>query len=408
MSKEIQELIEAQGRAFDAEKKANEKMRAEIEAKGHASEELQAELKRIETDTTAQFKSLQEALAKQSRPTLGDQKAEESEAVLEYRAAVLDHLKTGEVRSDMRELEKKALIGTSNPDGGYLIDDSWDAAIDRIAAASYVFPTLAGTQVIAGRTYKKRVKTRGVAARRLATDSQGGGETTAPQWATVSIDVDTLEAEPQVYNDTLEDAELNLEAELTEEAGIAFGEAEGNESLNGTGADGQMRGLLTYTAVANASYAWGSVGYIASGADGAFASSNPGDNIISLQHSLKPMYRNGAQLLMNDSTLAAVRKIKDGSGDFYLFNPDATGAFAGTVLGTPVVLDDYMPAVASDSLSIAYGNFAKAYKIIRRRGTAVIRDNLTTKGMTKFNFTRRNGGGMVNFEAVKLMKFATS
>ncbi len=100
--------------------------------------------------------------------------------------------------------------------------------------------------------------------------------------------------------------------------------------------------------------------------------------------------------------------MKDGSGSYYLWQSDPTAGFGGRLLGSPVEVDDNMPTVAANSLSIAYGNIARAYKVVNRAGTTVIRDNITSKGQTKFNFRRRFGGGIYNFEALKLMKFAAS
>ena len=195
--------------------------------------------------------------------------------------------------------------------------------------------------------------------------------------------------------------------DLADEAAIGFAEGLGVELVSGNGVE-QCRGITGYTNVANASYAWGKVGYIASGAAGAFTSSAPADKLISLQHALKAQYRPGATFVMNDATLAVVRQMKDGSGAYYLWQPDPTGAFGGLLLGHPVAVDDNMPAIAANSYSIAFGNFARAYTLVQRRGTVLIRDNITTKGVTKFNFTRRFGGGITNFEALKLMKFAAS
>jgi len=91
-----------------------------------------------------------------------------------------------------------------------------------------------------------------------------------------------------------------------------------------------------------------------------------------------------------------------------LWNPDPAAGFGGRFLGSPVEVDDNMAAIGAGSYSLAYGNFRRAYTIVNRAGTTLIRDNLTSKGVTKFNFRRRFGGGVTNFEAVKLMKFATS
>jgi HK97 family phage major capsid protein len=109
-----------------------------------------------------------------------------------------------------------------------------------------------------------------------------------------------------------------------------------------------------------------------------------------------------------DATLATIRQIKDGSGAYYLWQPDPTGAFGGRLLGHPVEVDDNLATIAAGSYSLAFGNFKRGYTIVNRAGTTLIRDNITAKGTTKFNFRRRFGGGITNYEAIKLLKFATS
>jgi len=170
---------------------------------------------------------------------------------------------------------------------------------------------------------------------------------------------------------------------------------------------GKARGITAYTNVVNSAYTWGSVGYIRSGKSGAFMSVAPADRVINLQHALKSQYRPGAVWLTNDTTLGVMRQMKDGSGSYYLWQPDPAAAFGGRFLGSPVEIDDNMPALAAASYSLAYGNFKRAYTIVNRAGTTLIRDNITAKGQTKFNFRRRFGGGILNFEAVKLMAFVT-
>ncbi|MBK8121712.1 MAG: phage major capsid protein [Sulfuritalea sp.] len=171
---------------------------------------------------------------------------------------------------------------------------------------------------------------------------------------------------------------------------------------------GRPRGITAYDVITNASYAWGKIGYIASGKSAAFASVAPADKLVALQHALKAQYRPGAAWVMSDTTLGTCRQMKDGSGSYYLWQPDPLGAFGGRFLGSPVEVDDNMPAVAAGSLSVAYGNFQRGYTIVNRQGTVLIRDNITAKGTTKFNFRRRFGGGVNNYEAIKLMRFATS
>jgi HK97 family phage major capsid protein len=226
-------------------------------------------------------------------------------------------------------------------------------------------------------------------------------------YARLEFVVHPAEVEPWVYNETLEDADIDLAADLAGEAAIGFAEGSAAEYITGNGV-GRARGITSYTNVANSSYAWGSVGYIPSGKSAAFASVAPADKIVDLYHSLRAQYRNGATFLMSDATLGTARQMKDGSGTYYLWQPDPLAGFGGRLLGAPVEIDDNMPAIAANSYSVAFGNFQRGYLIVQRTGTTLIRDNITAKGTTKFNFRRRFGGGVYNFEAIKLMKFATS
>lgn len=404
MPEEIKTLIEEQGRAFDEFKSAIDARTEAIEKKGSVPADLKEKIDRIDADLNTKFRQIQEELAVVKRPKLDAKDGDMSPEMMEYRSALYNHLRTGEGLAEVKELQKKALSGRSDPDGGLLVDPETDSVIDRVAADETSFANLASSVTIGGDTYRKLVKTRGVAGQWAGQEEESQGETTAQQWAEIKIEAKKVEAEPQAPNSLLEDADYDLEGDVLEEIGVTFSELEGEAFLVGDGIL-EPKGLLSYETVANASYEWGKVGYVASGADGAFAASNPADKIIDLQHALKTRYRSGAVMLMSDDALSQVRQMKDGAGHFYLFNPDASAGFAGTVLGSPVVLDDYMPTIASDSLSIAYGNFARAYKVVRRRGIALIRDIYTKKGYTKFYATRRTGGGIVNYEAFKVMKF---
>lgn len=400
----LADLLKKQGVAFEEFKNANDERIKAIESKGYAPAELEVKVGKINDDLSELGKQITDLAKKTARPPAGESglTAEKAEYKSAFRTAFL---RKGDT-SGLRDLEKKAFQSGSDVDGGYFIDEEMEASIDRIAATVSAMRGLADVRTIGAKGLEFRVKTAGMAARWVG-EGEAGGETTNPKYAKLEIMAEEMEAEPWAYNSALDDADFDVVADITDEAGISFGEAEGSAFVSGNGVK-KPRGILTYNVVANASYAWNSVGYIASGGAGAFAASNPGDNVIDLLHSLKSVYRNGATLIMADTTLAALRKIKDGSGNFYLFNPDATGKFNGFVLGAPVVIDDNMPVIAANSYSIAYANFQRAYRIVDRKGIALIRDNITAKGTTKFNFRKRVGGGMRNFEAIKLLKFAAS
>jgi HK97 family phage major capsid protein len=401
----LTDLLKKQGEAFEQFKQANDNRLKEIESKGYAPAGTVAKVETINAELTKLSKEIADVAKKANRPAAGADGTEETPEQAEHKQSFRAFLRKGS-SGNLSDLERKAMGRGSDVDGGYLVIPEMASEIDRIAQTVSAMRSLADVRTIGSNSLQFRVKTRGVGASWIG-ESEAGGESQEPQYARLEISAEEIEAEPWVYNDTLEDADIDLEADLADEAGIAFGEAEGLAFITGTGVK-KPRGILGYTNVANASYAWGKVGYIASGASGAFAASNPADKIIDLLHALKTQYRNGATLLMADTTLAEVRKLKDGSGNYYLFNPDPTGDFAGLVLGKPVAIDDNMPAIGANTYSIAYANFKRAYRIVDRRGMALIRDNITTKGTTKFNFRKRVGGGIRNFEAIKLMKFGTS
>jgi HK97 family phage major capsid protein len=401
--KEIAELIQKQGESFEVFKKTNDAI-LQAKADGKSVAELQEKLDKINADMSAQSKAFAEFEKKANRPGAGADTEVTAEQA-EYRKAFGQFLRKG--RDDgLEELSRKAMNTGSDPDGGYLVTPEMDMAIDRFAATMGGLASLANVITIGTAKYEKLVKTSGMAMRRVG-DGATGGETTEPKFSKIGIEVFTAEVEPWIYNETLEDARINLEADLANEAAIGFAEGANAEYITGNGV-GKARGITAYTNVANASYAWGSVGYIASGKSAAFTSVAPSDALINLQHALKSQYRSGANFLMNDTTLGVARQMKDGSGSYYLWTPDASAGFGGRFLGSPVVIDDNMPAIGAGAFSVAYGNFARGYTIVNRAGTTLIRDNITAKGTTKFNFRRRFGAGITNFEAIKLLKFATS
>jgi len=398
--KEIKTLLDKQGEAWGEFTRKNDEL-LKAKAEGKAVADLQATVDKINGEFKKLNDDLVEIAKKANRPGAnGDDKTTAEQA--EYKAAFGKFLRKGD-ENGLADLQRKAMNSGSGPDGGYLVLPEMDAEIIRVVGVTSAIGRLARNVTIGTDTFKKVAKTTGMSARRVGPGATGG-ETTNPKYAELEFTAHEAEAEPWVFNATLEDAIVNLEADLAMEASIAFAELAGSEFAVGTGVGG-ARGITAYDTVANASYAWGKIGYIASGASADFAASNPADKIIDLQHSLKAQYRPGAAWVTSDAVLAKIRQMKDGTGAFYLWQPDPLSGFGGRLLGNPVEIDDNMPALAADSYSLAFGNFAQGYVVVNRSGTVVIRDAITAKGKTKFNFRRRFGGGVQNFEAIKLMKF---
>ena len=111
--------------------------------------------------------------------------------------------------------------------------------------------------------------------------------------------------------------------------------------------------------------------------------------------------------MLNRNVQAEIRKFKDADGN-YLWQPGLQAGQPASLLGYPVSESEDMPDIAADSLSIAFADFRHAYLIVDRLGVRVLRDPYTAKPYVLFYTTKRVGGGIQNFEAIKLMKFATS
>lgn len=312
------------------------------------------------------------------------------------------------VDAGLSDLEIKAKLNTqSDPDSGYLVPVEMETAIDRVLGTVSTVRSLARSMNISTDTYKKLINVGGTSSGWVG-ESEARGETNTPKLREIAINTAELYANPASTQKALDDASIDIAAWLAEEVSIEFAEQEGAAFVNGSGVN-QPRGILSYDKVANASYAWGKTGFIVSGKAAAFADASatvsPADAFIDLHYALKQGYRTNASFLMSDLTMGKVRKFKDAEGAFIWAAPSGTAEVA-TILGKPTYTDDNMPAVGANNFPIAFGDFNRAYMIADRIGIRVLRDPFTSKPNVLFYTTKRVGGGITNFEAIKLMKIS--
>jgi HK97 family phage major capsid protein len=213
-----------------------------------------------------------------------------------------------------------------------------------------------------------------------------------------------LYAMPAATQTLLDDAIVNVDQWIAEEVESAFAEQEGAAFVNGDGTD-KPKGFLAYPSVADASWAWGNIGVLNTGVAGAFAASNPSDVLVDLVYALKAGYRQNASFVMNRKTQAAVRKFKDSTGN-YLWQPPASAGAPATLLGFPLVEAEDMPNIANNAVSIAFGDFRRGYLVVDRAGVRILRDPYSAKPYVLFYTTKRVGGGVQDFAAIKGLKFA--
>lgn len=430
---EIKSLVEAQGKAWDDFKKTNDE-RIEKLTKSQSTEEVDAKLAKINDELSATSKELKELTLKSQRPVMSAEKADEAETALksfnlaakaaamesgrpvteltadqyaDYKAVYAKYIRKGE--SALTEAERKTVnVGTATQ-GGYLVGHEMEAGIDRVVQRYSSMRQVARVINIGSATYKKLVKTTGTSGATRGGENTTPSNGTSPSWVELEFKPGTYISEQRITSEALEDATIDVGSDLETEIGIEFAEMEGSDFISGNGINGP-RGLTDYTNVANSSYSWGNVGYVASGNASSWAASNPSDYLIDLVHSLKRQYRAGASFIMNDTTLGSIRKLKDGQGN-YLWGMTRESFMAGavgTLLGYPVVTDDFMADIGANTFPIAFGDFKQAYYVIDRKGVSVLRDPAGAFPHVRFLTRRRVGGGIAKFEAVKLFKIAAA
>ena len=388
---EIKTLIETQGSAWDVHKKATESKLAEM------------------------HKALSELWMKAGRPgstwSMGDSGVNSSE----HKAlsdAVRALLAGDQQKANALFAEVKGMSASNDPNGGYVVLPQFSSEMTRIAGEISPMSRLARTiNLDAGLSFEEIVD-KDQAAAAWVSENAARDDTAAPGLGKLRIECAELCAMPKATQTLLDGASIDVVAWLQEKVAEAFAVAEGQAFLGGNGV-GKPRGLLTYptAATADATRAWGTIQHVATTAAGAFpvasTSVNSADPLIDLVGALKAQYRSGASWLMNRTTAATVRKLKDADGR-HVWTDSLLLGQPSVLLGFPVDLDEQMPDVEANSLSIAFGNFRKGYTIVRRLGTRFLVDPFTAKPHVRLFAYTRVGAGVNNFEAVKLLKFAAS
>jgi len=402
---ELKETIETIGKAFEAFKADNDKRIKELES-GKSDPILSEKIDKINADLNQlsalkkQLEAIETAVAIAQFP--GGGSSEANKAKSEHNAAFNKFFRKG-VEGGLRDLEIQAGLSTlSDPDGGFLVPEEMETTIDRIATTVSVMRQLATVRTIGTDTYKKLVNIGGATSGWVG-EKGARTETSTPSLVEIAINTKELYANPAATQTLLDDARVDIAAWLGDEVSIEFNEQEGTTFITGNGVE-QPKGIGAYTMIANSSYAWGKVGYIFGGHASLL---NNVDKLFDLQHALKPVYRNGATFLMNDSTLLKLRQFKDGEGN-YLWRPGLMENAPDTLLGKPIAYDDNVASIGASTYPIFFGNFKRAYLIIDRFGIRVLRDPYTSKPYVMFYTTKRVGGGIINFEAIKAFKIATS
>jgi HK97 family phage major capsid protein len=303
------------------------------------------------------------------------------------------------------DLEQKGLNTAINAEGGYLVDPQTAESIQSVLRSASSLRSIANVVQVDATSFDVLID---------ATDTGAGwadevadtNETAAPQIERISIPLHELSAMPKASQRLLDDSAFDVEGWLAGRIADKFARAEADAFINGDGM-GKPSGFLNGATVEESSWTWGSLGYVATGTAGDFDGVNPADAIVDLVYALGARYRANATFVMNSKTAGAVRKMKDADGRFLWSDGLAAGEPA-RLMGYPVLIAEDMPDIATDAYAIAFGDFSAGYTIAERPELRVLRDPFSAKPHVLFYATKRVGGDVSDYAAIKLMKFGTS
>lgn len=300
----------------------------------------------------------------------------------EYKAAMLNALRT-----NFRQVSDVLSEGV-DANGGYLVPEEYDSRLIDTLTEENIMRKLGHTITTSGEHKINIAATKPAAAWIDEGGALSFGDAT---FAQINLDAHKLHVAVKVTEELLYDNAFGLESYIIEQFGKALSNAEEDAFLNGDGV-GKPLGLLS-------DKGGGEVAITTASATAITA-----DEIINLVYSLKRPYRKNAKFIMNDQTIAALRKLKDNNGA-YLWQPSLQAGEVDRLFGYEVYTSPYVPIIAAGKPVIAFGDFS--YYNIGDRGTrsfAELKELYAGNGMVGFVAKERVDGKLILPEAVQILK----
>lgn len=316
-----------------------------------------------------------------AKPLNGD-KPKSGRASDEYKAAMLNALRT-----NFRQVSDVLSEGV-DANGGYLVPEEYDSRLIDTLTEENIMRKLGHTITTSGEHKINIAATKPAAAWIDEGGALSFGDAT---FAQINLDAHKLHVAVKVTEELLYDNAFGLESYIIEQFGKALSNAEEDAFLNGDG-KGKPLGIFAETG-------GGTVGVTAASATAITA-----DEIINLVYSLKRPYRKNAKFIMNDQTIAALRKLKDNNGA-YLWQPSLQAGKVDRLFGYEVYTSPYVPTITAGKPVIAFGDFS--YYNIGDRGTrsfAELKELYAGNGMVGFVAKERVDGKLILPEAVQILK----
>lgn len=394
---EIKQVLEAQAQAWEQFKSANDEKLAAIEKRSSVSD-YDLKLAKINNDLERLTESQKAIAAAQTRTE-----------------TVVEHTSDEHRKAFQRFIRKGDMVGLDGIKGARVSDDTTGGYLVPAAVVGpivqRIFDTspvrqVARIQAITGNAIEGVVDYGQLSVSWLD-EVTASSDPTTPSVKKYRIEVNNQRSSPRISPVLLEDAAVDIEAWIGEKIARDFALSENTSFVTGSGV-AQPRGFTTYTtaATADSSRSWGQLEHVVTGSSASFGSTSNGiDKLTDLAYKVKAGYRGKSLWMMSKATLATARQLKTSNGD-YIWQPSAQAGTPATLLGYPVVEAEDMPAIAASSLSVAFGDFSAGYMIVDRIGLSVLRDPYSNNPYVTFHAVRRVGGGVVDFDAIKFLKFS--
>ena len=319
-----------------------------------------------------------------NNPVNGSEEEKPGRGSKNYKKSFWNAMRSKTVRPDVQDALQ---VGTDS-EGGYLVPDEFEKTLVEALEEENIFRKLA--TVIKTSSGDRKIPV--VASKGSASwvDEEGLIPESDDSFGQVSIGAYKLGTLVKVSNELLNDSVFNLEAYISKEFGRRCGAKEEDAFFNGDGT-GKPTGILHASLGAETGVTTDAVDKITA------------DEIIDLFYSLKAPYRKRAVWVLNDSTVKAIRKLKDGNGN-YLWQPALTQGSPDTILGRPVYTSAYMPTIAAGARTVIFGDL-NYYWVADRQGRTFkkLSELYATTDQTGFMATQRVDGKLILREAVKVL-----
>lgn len=399
LGQEIKKKVDEVGSAFEEFKKQNDDRLKELEKKGSADVVVVESMEKANGAIEAlqnQIEEMKTALNRSEMP--GDNEVEDGKSSKEYKSGFLSAMRGKSVQLDEKQAGYKGMSIDSDPDGGYLVPAEMSNEMVKRLFETSPMRQIAG-QITISTDRMEILQDLDEADAGWVGERQARPQTDTPTLKKIIIPVEELYAMPSATQRLLDDAAINLEAWLNEKVSEKMMRVENTAFISGNG-DQKPRGILSYADAADPDvYEFGKLATIESTNIGVLTEA---DDFVNLVYQLKEDYLSGASFIMRRQTEKEVRKIKQDNK--YIWQPDFANKGQGTLLGYDVRQFTDMGTIAAGQYAVAFGDFRRGYQIVDRLGIRILRDPYTAKPNVLFYTTKRVGGGVKDYDAIKRLK----